>query len=204
MPNEWTRPLASRSACILAALALGACNRNEPPDVVDVAPADTSADSALDDARDDAIDARDATDVQLDVNMIDAYDVRPDLSVGPRMIQALNGCDIDGGDVLDMSDADDATIVASSSFTFIPRCARIRPGQTVTFRVDPLTNWLAHPLVPGVIIGGVPVRDPDSPIPDIDGGMDPAYVTFPDAGSYGFFCPRHYGFGFLGAVHAIP
>ena len=79
---------------------------------------------------------------------------------------------------------------------YSPSCLRIKKGSKVTFEGD----FTLHPLGGGpaeVPTGGT--VDPTSPITVTTTGMS-ATFTFPDSGTFGFFCENHGAFGMFGAV----
>lgn len=102
----------------------------------------------------------------------------------------VNGCD--------PATAADHTADASVTVTFptgglkySPACIKISAGSSVKFSGD----FSSHPLTGGV--DGT--ADPTSPIADTETGTS-ATFTFPDAGSFGYYCKFHVGSGMKGAV----
>ena len=87
---------------------------------------------------------------------------------------------------VDRRDPGAERIVTSSGLVYTPGCIRIAPGQMVTFRSD----FLAHPLVGGVLAGGGGTPDPGSPIASTSSGAE-ATFTFPTAGVYPYYCVTH-------------
>jgi plastocyanin len=106
--------------------------------------------------------------------------------------------------VVDLTGMADAEITSGPEYIYTPRCARVRVGQTVTFRTDPSTSWNVHPLIAGRIVDDLEVEDPTSPIPLTETGTAPVRVTFREAGSYGYYCTRHWLSGHVGALHVVP
>ncbi|MEJ7731927.1 MAG: hypothetical protein WKG00_22295 [Polyangiaceae bacterium] len=115
----------------------------------------------------------------------------------PADIPDFNGCTT--SDYVDLSGASaDRTITIAPSLVYEPKCAIIAAGQSVT-----LSGSLAsHPTSPGN------ADDPDagdydgtSPIVLTDTGMSVEF-TFPDAGTYPYYCTVH-GFGAGDGMSAV-
>jgi plastocyanin len=130
---------------------------------------------------------------------------------GTRALRAINECAPDAPEVVDMTTTARPEIMSTaradgSGWMFVPRCVRLRVGQTVIFRVDAAraVTWGVHPLAPGAIEESIEVADPTSPIPAHDFGEDDVPVTFTATGSYGYYCTRHFLAGHVGAIHVAP
>lgn len=87
---------------------------------------------------------------------------------------------------VDRRDAAAERIVTFVGLIYTPGCLRIAPGQAVIFRGD----FLAHPLVGGLLAGGGGTPDPGSPITATSAGTE-ATFTFPTAGIYPYYCVTH-------------
>jgi len=83
---------------------------------------------------------------------------------------------------------------------FSPRCLSITAGQSVTFVGDTAhgSNFGVHPLRPGGANGSDPGAAGNPIAPQSSGAS--YTVTFPAAGTYGYFCLAHEGMGMYGAV----
>ncbi len=103
----------------------------------------------------------------------------------------VNGC----------SSFTDATAPGASrtvTFTFpsySPPCLLIAAGQSVTFQ----GSFADHPLQPGVAPNSYGMEGASNPIPSTNSGST-ATVAFPDAGTYAYYCSRHFGNAMYGAV----
>jgi plastocyanin len=117
----------------------------------------------------------------------------------PADIPDFNGCT--NGDYVDLSGASadrTITIAAGGMLAYAPKCAIIAAGQSVTFS----GSLSSHPTAPGN------ADDPDageydgtSPIVLTDTGMS-AEFTFPNAGTYPYYCTVH-GFGAGDGMSAV-
>lgn len=87
---------------------------------------------------------------------------------------------------VDRRDGAAERVVTFVGLIYTPGCIRIAAGQTVTFRGD----FLAHPLVGGILAGGGGSPDPGSPITATSTGAE-ATFTFPAAGIYPYYCVTH-------------
>jgi plastocyanin len=106
------------------------------------------------------------------------------LAGGGAAAQVINACTL--ADAVDWFDAAPGErVVVFPSPSYVPRCARINAGQTVTWD----GNFSSHPLRGGYYKGGGP--QPGNPIPDVSSGSTPVEVAFPDAGAWGFYCQVH-------------
>jgi len=117
--------------------------------------------------------------------------------LGPPVCASnANGCTL--------ATATDLTGMANPTVTFTfpaytPPCAKIHPGQSVTFS----GSFGGHPLQEGAIVGGVPYPDPGPPITPTNAGTM-ATFAFPTAGTYPYYCLFHYGSGMKGAIFVVP
>ena len=82
-----------------------------------------------------------------------------------------------------------------------PRCATVSEGTTIVFRAVP--NFGTHPLLGGIVSGGVGKFDPESPIGSIGTGTE-AERTLVESGEFPFFCDFHYSMGMMGSVRVVP
>jgi plastocyanin len=138
----------------------------------------------VDDAN-DADDADDAADAPVDT--------------GPSFI-ALNGCTY--ATATDLTAASTPTITfPGTSDMYTPPCIRIHAGQTVTFSADSGSTFASHPLRPGD--ASTMTTQPGTPITDTDTGTTVTF-TFPDAGTWGYYCLFHATSGMAGAVYVDP
>lgn len=71
---------------------------------------------------------------------------------------------------------------------YTPPCVKIKPGRTVRW----LGQFTSHPLRGGLVIGGSGENQSGNPIPDIDSGSNSGLVSFPDPGTWGFYCNFHF------------
>jgi plastocyanin len=90
-------------------------------------------------------------------------------------------------------------VVRFPGLSYMPRCARIRAGQTVTFS----GTFADHPLRAGTIVGGVATPASQSPITSTSTGSA-ATFTFSQAGAYPYYCLYHYAAGMAGAIYVLP
>lgn len=96
--------------------------------------------------------------------------------------------------------ADDRMImVPRGTYTFDNPCITIRAGQAVMFMWD----FSMHPLMAGVAPGHPGTSDAPTPIVSQATGVlyEP---TFPDPGSYAFYCGNHFHSGMYGVVRVVP
>ena len=115
----------------------------------------------------------------------------------PTDIPDFNGCT--SGDYVDLSGASaDRTITILPAAAYEPKCAIIAAGQSVTIS----GSFAGHPTLPGN------KEDPDagdydgtSPIVETNSGMS-AEFTFPNAGTYPYYCSVH-GFGAGDGMSAV-
>jgi plastocyanin len=104
---------------------------------------------------------------------------------------SLNGCTT----YADHSGSSDSRTIAFSNFQYTPPCMKILAGQTVTFS----GTFGNHPLMPGVPSSTTGTSSPSNPITATNTGSTLA-VTFPTAGSFGYYCNFHFGSGMYGAI----
>lgn len=104
----------------------------------------------------------------------------------------INGCD---PATADDHTADAETTVNQVAREYLPKCIRIKAGASVKI----VSTFSSHPLVGGLIQGGVEVPDPTSPIAATSTGAE-AVFTFASAGSFGYYCDKHGLAGMSGAV----
>ncbi len=181
----------------LVAWTMSCSTAAQSPSVPDVPPAAvTLTDAAT------PTDAAPPTDVGVDV--VTTADA------AARTLRSLHGCAPDGPEVVDMTAMANPVIVSGMApdgigSAYTPRCVRLRAGQTLTLRIDPLTagTWAVHPLMAGWIDDGNEMPDPTSPIPFRDEGDVDVQVAFAAGGTYGFYCTRHYLMGHVGTVHVV-
>ena len=108
----------------------------------------------------------------------------------------VNGCTLAAA--TDLSAAGTPTVAFGDliGFAYSPRCARITPGQAVTFS----GTFASHPLVAGIVVGGVPTAQPGGPIATTSTGTT-AVFTFPTAGVFPYYCQFHGGGTMNGVVY---
>lgn len=118
----------------------------------------------------------------------------------PLADAAIDGAAIDGANAdaspfvnnctpalaVDRRDGAADRTVTFVGLVYTPGCIRIAAGQAVTFRGD----FLAHPMVGGILAGGGGTPDPGSPITATSTGGE-ATFTFPAAGIYPYYCVTH-------------
>lgn len=111
---------------------------------------------------------------------------------GATTSDLVNGCDpATAEDHL----ADATTTVTQSGFAYAPKCIKITAGSSVKF----VSTFTSHPLVGGEVVSGAKAADPGSPITMTSTGTE-ATFTFPDAGTYGYYCDIHALSGMVGAI----
>ena len=111
---------------------------------------------------------------------------------GSTMSMLVNGCD---PATAEDHSADATTTITSMGLKYSPPCIKISAGASVTFS----SNFGAHPLVGGEFVDGMKQPDAGSPIEATSSGNS-ATFTFPNAGSYGYYCDFHVASGMAGAV----
>ena len=115
---------------------------------------------------------------------------------------ALNNCL--EGDFLDQRGQAEIQIAnddPTNPFRYRPRCVMISEGTRVIFRAVP--NFGMHPLFGGVVSGGQPTIDPESPIGSISSGTE-AERLLVDAGEFPYFCDVHFAQGMTGSIQVVP
>ena len=110
----------------------------------------------------------------------------------------VNGCA--PGDFVPAGSAAKVQYGDPIGLAFSPKCLGIAAGQSVTFFGDTTqgSTFFVHPLRPGGANGSDPGAA-GNPIVAQSGGSTYT-VTFPAAGTYGYFCLSHEGMGMYGAV----
>ncbi len=78
---------------------------------------------------------------------------------------------------------------------YSPRCARVLTGTVVTITSD----FATHPLVGGLVEGGMLVPEPGSPIPSTSEGSSVSF-SLPVKGTFGYYCENHGLAGMNGAI----
>lgn len=114
---------------------------------------------------------------------------------GPTL---YNGCDPATAEDHTMDATVEIQFGGALGLIYKPSCIRVKSGTMVTWTGD----TFAHPLDAGLIVKGLPVADPTSPIKPTMGSMPSVTFTIAPAGMYGFFCDDHYGGAMKGVVFA--
>jgi plastocyanin len=118
-------------------------------------------------------------------------------SAGGSSTEAVNGCD--PAKAKDMTSSADVTVkfpVSATEFAYTPACIKIKKGSKVTFAGE----FADHPLSGGTVDDQAAMhKDAKSPIKETATGTK-ATFTFPNAGSFGYFCEFHFSGGMKGAV----
>jgi len=99
----------------------------------------------------------------------------------------------------DQSGKTDVTITFTAGFAYTPPCVKVGKGTTVTFSGD----FTTHPLVGGEYASGIATPDPLSPITQTDMGMSASF-TFPEAGTFPFYCNFHASLDMFGVIYVTP
>ncbi len=111
-------------------------------------------------------------------------------------IPAFNGCTpemfVTGTSATTVSFGGQAS---SPLFGYAPKCVRITAGESVTFTGD----FSVHPVSPGTSPTATTAGSASNPIPLQQTGSSLS-VTFPEAGTYPYFCQVHYAAGMSGVV----
>jgi plastocyanin len=96
------------------------------------------------------------------------------------------------------------TVHFGPSLMYTPKCILIAAGSSVTWQADqttPATTFFNHPLEPGELQGTTVIPEPNNPIVATASMTDSVTFTFPDPGTFGYFCGVHgMEFGMEGAV----
>ncbi len=108
----------------------------------------------------------------------------------------------DCGVFTDLTDAaSDARTISFSNYQYVPRCARIKAGQSVAFQGD----FVTHPLVEAC--GPADILERRLPL-DASPGIDAtASFTLSPSGLYGYYCLDHgnkQGAAMSGAINVVP
>jgi plastocyanin len=109
----------------------------------------------------------------------------------------LNDCTAMGAQ--DRTELADQREITFASFAYLPKCMRIKVGQSVRWTGD----FVEHPLRPGAIVGGVRTAQAGNPITATSGGAE-VRITFTTAGAYGYYCDLHWASGMRGAIYVVP
>jgi plastocyanin len=118
---------------------------------------------------------------------------------GGGMAQGVNGCA--ASQAKDETSNSNVVVkfggtATNPDFTYSPSCFKIKKGGKVTFE----GAFASHPLSGGTVDSASMMHpDTSSPIKQTSTGTS-ATFTFPDAGTFGFFCQIHFGIGMDGAV----
>jgi len=89
--------------------------------------------------------------------------------------------------------------VTFPGLSYSPKCARIRAGQAATFT----GTFSSHPLRAGIVTGGTVTPAAGSPILAKSSGSTVTY-SFPNAGTFPYYCDFHYGAGMTGVIYVDP
>jgi len=116
---------------------------------------------------------------------------------------AASGASSSGGDNSQANGCTAFTAGTDVSFTFTqytPACIKVAKGGTVTFKGAMASDTFAvHPLQGGAATETMGTPDDSSPIGHVTAGTEKA-ITFPTAGTFGFYCTAHVSVGMRGAV----
>lgn len=117
--------------------------------------------------------------------------------VDARVVDAdpdnVNGCTRTGA--TDLTAAGATRTIEEQGIAYMPKCIRIKAGQSVTWNAD----FASHPLSSGTPAGG---PQAGSPITTTTAGSTKSF-TFPAAGVFGFYCQVHVT-AMMGAVYVEP
>jgi plastocyanin len=107
----------------------------------------------------------------------------------PACVGTVNGCTT----FTDLTGTATPTITfgGADGLHYLPNCAQLKVGQSVTFA----GSFSSHPLFE--------TCGPALAITQTSSGST-ATFTFSDAGVYGFWCEIHHGIGMVGALKVIP
>ncbi len=116
---------------------------------------------------------------------------------GGGMEQTVNSCS--ASTAKDETGSSDVTVKfggTTPGLAYSPACIKIKKGGKVTFAGD----FSLHPLAAGSIDASSMMHpDSSSPIKSTSTGMSKTF-TFPDSGTFGYFCENHFSVGMDGAV----
>lgn len=104
----------------------------------------------------------------------------------------VNGCD---AATAEDHTADTTTTVTQTGLEYAPKCIKIKAGSSVKF----VSTFSMHPLVGGEVLDQIEDPDAASPIQPTSTGTE-ATFTFPDAGTFPYYCDTHSSVGMVGAV----
>jgi plastocyanin len=123
---------------------------------------------------------------------------------GGMGVKLVNGCDPASAEP-HLNDASTTVKFGGpTGFKYAPACIRIKAGSSVTFASDGAPSFALHPLQGGEVVNGIAQPDPNSPIPPTSGAQASIDVTFPNAGTFPYYCQSHYASGMMGAVFVDP
>jgi len=77
-----------------------------------------------------------------------------------------------------------------------PRCVSVAVGDAVKF----VGEFSEHPLAGGAVLEGLPVPDPQSPLPYVSAGTEATFRAN-HVGTYPFYCRVHWVAGMSGVVY---
>jgi plastocyanin len=114
-------------------------------------------------------------------------------------VTSVNGCTV--------ATAQDLTAMASATVTFdngnlsyAPRCIKVALGTQVTFN----GAFAGHPLLGGVVNGGMTVPDAAGPFVPVTNSGTTKSVVMSATGTFPYFCVPHATLGMNGAVFVVP
>jgi plastocyanin len=84
--------------------------------------------------------------------------------------------------------------ITFASFSYTPKCAEVKVGQTVTFTASG-SDFGFHPLAQ--------TCGPELAIPSTNSGTTVSF-SFSMPGTYGYHCTIHGGSGMTGAIEVVP
>lgn len=119
----------------------------------------------------------------------------------PNGFTPMNGCDPETAE--DLQDLTVEIQFPVNGFKYSPNCVIIHATHNINFKGIDGSNFVSHPLVPGVVEGGVATEDTDSPIVRTESG-DTQTVYFDAPGQFGYYCDYHYAQGMMGVIYVKP
>lgn len=119
----------------------------------------------------------------------------------PNGFTPMNGCDPETAE--DLQDLTVEIQFPVNGFKYSPNCVIIHATHNINFQGLDGSNFVSHPLVPGVVEGGVATEDTDSPIVRTETG-DTQTVYFDAPGQFGYYCDYHYAQGMMGVIYVKP
>ena len=117
---------------------------------------------------------------------------------GGPVFTAMNGCDPETAE--NFEDAAIEIQFPVNGNRYSPACVVIHATHSVNFMAVNGSNFVSHPLVGGVVEGGVATPDANSPLGKVDMGDNTA-VYFQEPGQFGFYCDYHYPENMMGTVY---